>query len=229
MWQPAKPALSNSRIVRATFSAPPKPVSASTIAGIATAFATYPASLTTSVNVSRPMSGTPAVAFAIPAPLTYTASNPARSTCRAIAALGTPGIITAAFAINSRNRAALLFVVMSSDLLSFRAKSRNLLLFPSVLWHFRRLHQLIRVFRLIELPHNINDLPCAIAAEHRVNQNIKLLFHLRILERILRVPHRIIDTPGQSPAVGEINMHDVCHRAGVQPAQFRVAFDLHVR
>jgi len=33
----------------------------------------YPASWATSVSVSRPISGTPAVAFAIPAPLTYTA------------------------------------------------------------------------------------------------------------------------------------------------------------
>jgi hypothetical protein len=58
------------------------------------------------------MSGTPAVAFAIPAPLTYTASNPVHSTCRAIAAFGTPGNNTAPLAINSRNRAALLFFVM---------------------------------------------------------------------------------------------------------------------
>jgi hypothetical protein len=46
------------------------------------------------------MSGTPAVAFAIPAPLMYTASKPARSTCRAIAAFGTPGNITGFRAIN---------------------------------------------------------------------------------------------------------------------------------
>jgi hypothetical protein len=68
--------------------------------------------VTTSVSDSNPMSGTPAVAFAIPAPLTYTASKPARATCRAIAALGTPGNISAPFAINSRNLLLLLMLVL---------------------------------------------------------------------------------------------------------------------
>src|SRR6266705_6168237 len=103
------------------------------------------------------MSGTPAVALAIPAQLIYTASNPARSTCRAIAAFGTPGIITAPFAINSRSRAPLLFVsfVMLSQLLSFRAKSRNLSL-PFWLRHLKRFHQFIHVLRLVQFRHKID-------------------------------------------------------------------------
>ena len=56
-------------IVRPTFSAPPNPVSASTIAGIFTAWAMYPASVATSFKVSNPISGKPAVQLAIPAPL----------------------------------------------------------------------------------------------------------------------------------------------------------------
>ena len=54
---------------RAAFSAPPNPVSPSTIAGIFTVFAMNPANIATSVNVSNPISGNPAVQFASPAPL----------------------------------------------------------------------------------------------------------------------------------------------------------------
>ena len=86
------------------------PVSASTIAGIVTALATYPASQMTSVIDSNPLSRRPAVAFAIPAPLMYTASKPARSTCRAIAAFGTPGSITGPVAISSRSLLLLLML-----------------------------------------------------------------------------------------------------------------------
>src|SRR5437773_4286741 len=127
-------------MVRATFSAPPKPVSASTIAGIATEFAIYAASLTISVIDSNPMSGTPAVEFAIPAPLMYTASKPARSTCRAIAAFGTPGSITGPRAISSRS--LLLVLVLVIDLLL----------------HHADLHQLIHIFALVEVPDSLDNL-----------------------------------------------------------------------
>src|SRR5687767_14260332 len=50
------------------------------------------------------MSGTPAVALASPAPLMYTAGNPARSTRRAVAALKAPGIATQPFRIERRSR-----------------------------------------------------------------------------------------------------------------------------
>jgi hypothetical protein len=70
-----------------------------------------PASIATSVNVSNPISGNPAVQFASPAPLIYTASKPAHSACRAIDALGTPGIATQSFAINWRNLFALVISI----------------------------------------------------------------------------------------------------------------------
>src|SRR6266496_2358643 len=113
----------------------------------------YPPSCATSVSVSRPISGTPAVAFAIPAPLTYTASNRRRSTCRAIAAFGTPGSMIAAFAISSRNRAAFVCLVMSSEPLSFRAASLCLLL-----QHLERLHQLIHASGFIQFPNKLDNL-----------------------------------------------------------------------
>src|SRR5439155_15984494 len=99
--------------------------------------------MTTSVMDSSPMSGTPAVAFAIPAPLTYTASKPARSTCRAIAAFATPGSMIAPLATNSRS--LLLVLILVIDLLL----------------HHARPHQLIHVFRPIKFPHNVDNLPCA--------------------------------------------------------------------
>src|SRR5436309_5827574 len=196
MWQPARPAFSNSPIVRATFSAPPKPVSASTIAGIVTALATYPASLTTSVIVSNPMSGTPAVAFAIPAPLMYTASKPARSTCRAIAAFGTPGNRMQLCAINSRSLLLLLMLVLVID----------------SLLHHARPQQFIDALRLIQFPDNLDDLLASFLAKDGLNERVKLSFHLRIFQRILRVPQRIIDASGHPPAIREINMHNVGDR-----------------
>ena len=39
---------------------------------------------------------------------------------------------------------------------------------------------------------------------------------------------RIIDALGQSLPVRKIDMHDIGHRAGIHPAQFRVSFHLHV-
>src|SRR5437773_1519584 len=92
------------------------------------------------------MSGTPAVAFAIPAPLMYSASKPARSTCRAIAAFGTPGSATQPLVINSRNLPGLVCSIR---------------LFLLLLWlgHFHRPHQFADIFRIVQFPHKIDNLP----------------------------------------------------------------------
>ncbi len=76
---------------------------------------TRPAGRLPSASADR-CPGTPAVAFAIPAPLMYTASNPARSTCRAIAAFGTPGIVTAPCRDKfTQSRGSCFALVMSSE------------------------------------------------------------------------------------------------------------------
>src|SRR5215510_4313840 len=124
---------------------------------------------------SSPMSGTPAVAFAIPAPLMYTASKPARSTWRAIAAFGTPGSITQPCAINCRNRAALLLLVIPNEPLSCRAKSRHL---QSFLRHFQLLHQFVNVVGLIQLPRQGDNPFCPLLANCGLHERKELLFHL---------------------------------------------------
>src|SRR5205085_12059794 len=154
----------------------------------------YPASRATSVSVSRPTSGTPAVAFAIPAPLTYTASNPTRSTCRAMAAFGTPGSMTAPFAMSARSCAAFVCFVMSSEPLSFRAKLRNLSLF--LIRHLQRLHQLIDVFGFIQFRNKLDNLFRSAFPNDALDKSEELSFDCRIFEPILRVAQRIIDASG---------------------------------
>src|SRR5205823_13413742 len=97
------------------------------------------------------MSGKPAVAFAIPAPLIYTASNPVRSASRAIAAFGTPGSSTAPFAISSRSLLLLLIPFLSCRAsLCHSERSRGLSVF--FFTHFHLLHQCIIVFFRTDLP-----------------------------------------------------------------------------
>src|SRR5438876_865988 len=105
------------------------------------------------------MSGTPAVAFAIPAPLMYTASNPARSTCRAIAAFGTPGNITAPCAIKSRSLLLLLILLP--------------VLVIDLLLHQARAHQFIDARRFIQFPHNIGNFLRASLSKLPVHQRKK--------------------------------------------------------
>src|SRR6266516_3869588 len=69
------------------------------------------------------MSGTPAVELASPAPLIYTASKPARSTWRAMAAFGTPGIIIVPLAINSRSLPDLVRCIRSLLFRTFAPRS----------------------------------------------------------------------------------------------------------
>ena len=68
----------------------------------------------------------------------------------------------------------------------------------------------------------------SIGAEQWFNQSIKLFFHLRIFQRILRVPHWIIHSFGQAPSIGKINMYNVRHRVGIHTAQFCIAFHLYI-
>jgi hypothetical protein len=42
------------------------------------------------------------------------------------------------------------------------------------------------------------------------------------------VPQRIIDSLRQSSPVSKINVDDVCDRVGIEPAEFRISFDLYV-
>ena len=56
-WQPARPASSNSEMVRAADMGSPKPVSASTITGRLVARAIWRERAATSVSVVKPMSG----------------------------------------------------------------------------------------------------------------------------------------------------------------------------
>ena len=67
---PAAPARSSTRTVRTMLTALPKPVSASTISGSATASAMADTALAISVRVVRPMSGAPRCMLATPAPVT---------------------------------------------------------------------------------------------------------------------------------------------------------------
>ena len=110
------------------------------------------------------MSGTPAVELAMPAPLTYTASNPALSTCRAIDAFGTPGIITVPGLINSRRCLLLLLLIL--------------------LLHHQRRHQLIDVRRFIQFPRKIDNLLCARFAQTGDDQGIEFPFQLFVAHRI---------------------------------------------
>src|SRR5260370_3410195 len=87
---PAAPASSKRRTVRSTFSASPKPVSASQSRGSDVARVRVRACSTNSVSDSRPTSGTARDADNA-APERYTALNPKRSAMRATRALKTPG------------------------------------------------------------------------------------------------------------------------------------------
>ena len=69
IWIALTPAASNSRTVRATFTAPPKPVSASHTTGTSTACTTFAARRTISLAVVRPMSGNPRSLASLPRPV----------------------------------------------------------------------------------------------------------------------------------------------------------------
>ncbi len=68
-WMPATPARSKARTVRTTFTALPKPVSASQNTGTSTTSTMRPAFCTNSSSVPSAMSGTPRWAFTVPAPV----------------------------------------------------------------------------------------------------------------------------------------------------------------
>jgi hypothetical protein len=83
------------------------------------------------------MSGTPAVAFASPAPLMYTPENPQRSINRAADALNAPGITTQPRVIARRKSVVLLtnLGILSTDYvegeISSRAHNLSVVVIPS--------------------------------------------------------------------------------------------------
>src|SRR6266576_397790 len=128
------------------------------------------------------MSGTPAVELASPAPLIYTASKPARSTWRAMAAFGTPGIITVPLAINSRSLPGLVRCI----------RSLLLLLLPLPLgWHLHRPHQFADILCFIEFPHKIDNPMRSLFPKCRRYEREELSFNLRVMQRIFCVTERI--------------------------------------
>src|SRR5262249_48120264 len=84
-----------SRTARRTLIWLPYPLSPSATTGIFTASAMAAAFCTISVMVTSPTSGTPTLASAVPPPVMYTASNPARSTSFAPSGSNAPGAISA--------------------------------------------------------------------------------------------------------------------------------------
>ena len=174
-----------------TFSAPPKPVSASTIAGILTACAIKPASSATSVRVSKPTSGRPAVAV------------------RQTRAADINRIKARAFHLprhrsirHARHRHA-----------AFCDQIPQLSCLRHVRWASSPTASIRRDFVASSNFQPAATIFCAPSSPKRGHdQSVKFPFELLSLTGFRALPKRIIDALGQGPAVVQGHMNNVGHR-----------------
>src|ERR1700730_7452165 len=79
-------------------------------------------------------------------------------------------------------------------------------------------HQMMDVVVFIQPPNAVDNFCGLITVEDWGDKRQEFLFHLKILERILRVPERIIDALAHTATIGEIDVNNVCDRARIKRA-----------